>query len=233
MSSIAECNDSNRFSRGNEERMYLIEDWVGFYLDLPVRGFPAWSPKPEDSPYGRAFSYCTAGVVTLGAVIEKATGRKLEDFAAERLFAPLGINNVGWQFSPLGLAMGGGGLELTSRSLGSLGHLFLNAGRAGGTQIFSPEWANSSLQPQASVADGRGYEYGYYLWIQPLTVDGKTFSARLMNGNGGNKVIIQPETNSVTVITATNYGQRDAHPKSERLYESYILPILHRMATDI
>ena len=229
MSSIAECNDFNSFSRGNEERMYLIEDWVGFYLDLPVKGFPAWSPKPEDSPYGRAFSYCTAGVVTLGAVVEKATGRELEELAAERLFAPLGIDDVKWQFSPLGLAMGAGGLELKSRSLASLGQLFLDSGRAGGTQIFSPEWARSSLQAHASVADGRGYEYGYYLWIQPFSVDEKTVVARLMNGNGGNKVIVQPETNSVTVITTTNYGQRDAHSKSERLYEEFILPGLHRM----
>lgn len=226
MSSVAECNDSIPYSRGNEERMYLIEDWVGFYLDLPVKGFPAWETKPEDSPYGCAFSYCTAGVSTLGAVVERAADRQLEDFAQDALFAPLGISEARWQFSPLGLAQGGGGLELSSRSLARLGQLFLDRGRADGQQIVPAEWIDASLTPQVSVPDGRGYEYGYLLWIQSITLGEESYIARQMSGNGGNKVIIQPETISVTVITTTNYGQREAHAQSDSLCKDHILPVL-------
>ena len=226
MSSVAECDDMNMFSRGNEERMYLIEDWVGFYLDLPVRGFPGWATRPEDSPHGRAFSYCTAGVTTLGAVVERATGKPLEDFAQDRLFGPLGIMDATWQFSPLGLAQGGGGLELSTRALGRLGQLLLDGGTYRGQRLLPADWTEATLSPQADVPGREGTEYGYLVWLQEAEAGGRRVVTRAMAGNGGNKVIIEPETRSVTVITTRNFGQRDAHAKSDRLYAEAILPAL-------
>ncbi len=225
MSGPLECNDSNPWSRGNEERMYLIEDWTGFFLDLPIAGIPAWMPKPEDSPYGRAFSYCTAGVSTLGAVVESATGEKLEDFAQSSLFAPLGIEQAEWQFSPLGLAQGGGGLSLTSRDLEKFGRIYANGGMFEGQQILSAEWVEASITPKVEVPDQQDMKYGYLFWLRNFTHDGTVYRAAQMSGNGGNKVIILPEAGIVTVITKIDFGQNNAHQQSETLFEDHILPL--------
>ena len=78
MNSALDCNDWVDKSPGNEEGMYPQQDWVKFALDLPVRST-------------RGFSYCTAGVVTLGAVLERAAGVAVPEFARKNLFEPLGI----------------------------------------------------------------------------------------------------------------------------------------------
>jgi CubicO group peptidase (beta-lactamase class C family) len=224
MSSLLECNDENEFSRGNEERMYLVEDWAKFTLDLPIRGFPDWEPTPEKSPYGRAWSYCTAGVTTLGPLLERATGQHIADFAATVLFKPLGISAVKWQYQPLGAAMTGGGLQLRSRDLLKLGRLYLNDGRWEGHQVISADWVHRSLSPHANARADT--DYGYLWWLQTFEVNGHKIRTFGMYGTGGNKLFILPEQKVAVVITTVNYRVAGAGSLTDKLFLSEIIPAI-------
>ena len=224
MSSLLECDDNNQNSRGNEERMYLVEDWSRFVADLPIRGFPEWQPRPEQSPYGRAWSYCTAGTALLGPLLEKVSGQSVPEFAAANLFKPLGIDKVKWQFQPKGTAMTGGGLQLRSVDLMKLGQLYLDGGRWDGKQVIPAEWVKRSIAPHANAREG--VDYGYLWWLQSFKVNGRTVPAYGMAGSGGNKVFVLPELDAVVVITTTNFQVRDTHPLSEKLLTKLIMPVL-------
>jgi len=221
MSSLLECDDENPYSRGNEERMYLVEDWVKFTLDLPVKGFPEWETPPEKSPYGRAWSYCTAGPTTLGPLIERSVKEPLQKFAQRALFGPLDITDVRWQLTPLRDPMTGGGLQLSTRDLWKLGQLYLNGGRWEGRQVISEAWVRRSVSPHANARPAT--DYGYLWWLQTFDVPGKAVRTWGMYGTGGNKVYVLPDQDAVVVITTTNYRVPHSGELTDRLFVELLI----------
>jgi CubicO group peptidase (beta-lactamase class C family) len=226
MSSPLECDDWNDASRGNEERMYLVEDWTQFVLDLPIRGRMHLGEKPQPPPFGRNFSYCTGGVFVLSEVLQRVTGARTDEYAQAKLFTPLNISNVTWVYSPLGVPQTGGGLRLSSRDLLKIAQLYLSGGRWNGKQIVSEAWVKASTTPHAQI--DATTNYGYLWWLKSFGPAERQFAAFLMTGNGGNKIAAFPQLDMAVVITSTNYNARGMHQQTDRILNDYILSGLQR-----
>lgn len=225
MSSILECSDDDSFSRGNENRMYIVEDWSKFYIDLPVRSYP-YSPKPADSPYGRAMSYCSAGAALLSEVVQAAIQMPAERYLKERLLQPLAIENYTLHFSPTGTLNTAGGSEYQSRDLLKFIQLFLQKGSWNGEEILSPNWISKATSPKANAWEGM--DYGYLLWLKKFG-NSVPVASYAMAGNGGNKVVAFPEMNVTVVLTTTNYNNRKAHGYTDEILNNFVVPGLQDM----
>ena len=70
----------------DEARMHRARDACRYVLGLAAT-----------APAGQEFFYNTGALALVSAIIRKATGRPLDEFAREALFEPLGITAVEWE----------------------------------------------------------------------------------------------------------------------------------------
>ena len=224
MSSILECDDNNSFSRGNEERMYIIEDWLQFFVDLPVGSYP-FGPKPEESPYGRVMSYCSAGAAALAEVVQAAVGQPSDTFLKENFLDPLEITDYEFHYTPTHALNTAGGSGYRSRDFLKMIQAFLQKGQWNGEELLSEDWIAKATTPKANARED--VDYGYLIWLKSFGSE-KKYSAYYMSGNGGQKVLAIPELDLAVVITTTNYGNRKGHGYTDELMDRYIVPAFEK-----
>ena len=226
MSGPLECDDWNSFSRGNEERMYLVEDWSAFFFNLPIKNRPSWEIPDDDGEFGRIFTYCTAGAQLLGEIVERAADETAAMYASRQLFSPIGITNPKWNYASSGKAHLGGGLELTTADWARVARLYVNRGRVGTEQIISESWLAASMADHVQIDEVTNY--GYLWWRPRYEVGGVTYVANAMSGSGGNRVYVLPEFQMAVVLTKSDFRDGDAHEKSDRLFVDEIAARLRR-----
>jgi CubicO group peptidase (beta-lactamase class C family) len=190
--------------------MEASSDWIQFVLDQPMAEQP-----------GRSFRYNSGATQLLAGVLRQATGRQADDYARERLFAPLGITRFAWKRAH-GVTDTEGGLYLAPRDLARLGVLVLQDGVWEGRRIVPPGWIRESTMPRVRASDAqeseRVYDYGYQWWLIPATAARPGAVAAL--GYGGQRLIVVPERGLVAVFTGWNIWERaplSAHLVLERL----------------
>lgn len=146
-------------------------DWVEFTINRKMAREP-----------GTVFNYSSGESQLLSHIFHAATGRDIEEYAAEHLFAPLGIEHFLYD-------------------LAKIAYLFLKKGVWNGKTIVTPEWVVDSVSPHLDVGES-GVGYGLKWWIYPYA-DGSQV-AWAGSGFGGQMPIVIPEHHLVLVFTGWN-----------------------------
>ena len=197
MRSGLDCDDRNRRSPGQEERMYRTRDWVAFFAQLPAVAEP-----------GERSAYCTGGLVALGEVLRAATGEAPDDFARDALFEPLGISEVEWAHFDGGRGVDTGGhLELRARDFAKIGELVRRRGEWGGERILPEAWIAEATTAHTRVD---GEDYGYAWWLADLSTPAGPIRVWYASGNGGQTLFVVPELELVVAFTGRNYNSPKA-----------------------
>jgi CubicO group peptidase (beta-lactamase class C family)/murein DD-endopeptidase MepM/ murein hydrolase activator NlpD len=178
----------------SEIRMIATSDPVRFVLQQGMRSKP-----------GTMFNYSGGATTVLAAAIERGTRQRLEDFARERLFRPLGIADTEWVRLPNGGGVSAAsGLRLRPRDMAKLGQLLVGYGAWQGRQVVPREWIAESIRPRIR-ADGF-YHYGYHWWLGQTSMKGRQLQWTSGSGWGGQRVFAQPDLDLVVAVTAGHYG---------------------------
>jgi len=196
MSTGLDCNDWDKKSKGQEDKIYKKEDWLQYFLDLPMINEP-----------GAVSEYCTMCAVMIAEIISQASGLTIDKFAERYLFIPLGIANVSWgHTSNKPVIPSGKRLYMSARDLAKIGQLLLNKGVWNGKQIVSEAWLKASTFGQTKIT---GIDYGFFWWTIPFKINDKTIDAYAATGNGGQYIMVFPESDMVAVFTGGAYNSQD------------------------
>ena len=212
MASGLDSDDWKKKSKGHERFMYKHNDWRKFMLNIPLVENP-----------GEYFRYSTGGAFLLGQVIEDAAKEKVDAFAKNTLFDPLGIEKVEWEYTKAGQVDTGGHLKMRPRDMLKIGHLVLNKGVWKRKKIVSPDWVRLSTTKWAVAEDP--YSYAFMWWIRDFEFKSHNFRTIFAWGNGGQFIFIIPELEAVVVFTGSNYNSEKTKQPFDIL-EKTIIPLL-------
>ena len=194
----------------DEGRMHMAPDPCRYVLSLPAT-----------APPGQEFFYNTGALTLVSAIVRKATGRPLDEFARAVLFEPLGITRFEW-IRVKGDADAGGGLRLRPRDMAKIGQLVLAGGRWNDRQVVSKAWVETSTAPKFKATNG--LSYGYLWWLGRSPLNGREVYWAGALGRGGQSIRIVPELDLVVVVTAGYY--QDYSPRAFQVQSGVFRDVL-------
>lgn len=154
--------------------------------------------KIEEDP--GTFSYKSVNTLLLGIIIEKATGKPLEEYFQEKIWTPLGMEydgtlNLDSKKSHMFKSFCG--VNSTARDYAKFGRLYLQNGMWNGKRIISEEWV---LKSRTYYGSERASVYYSYQWR--IDNNGNFWA----QGHLGQFIFVSPKHNVIIVRTGKKYG---------------------------
>jgi len=167
---------------------------------------------------GTFWEYHSGDTELLGLVLEKATGKRLSDYASEKLWRPMHAEYPAlWSLdTDNGMEKAYCCFNATARDFARIGSLMLNKGKFRGTQLLDNKFVEESIKP-CNVKDADGKPVGYYgmqWWLLPDR-DGVFYARGIL----GQYVIVVPKKNIVVV----RLGKKRGEPVNDSYDEVYAL----------
>jgi CubicO group peptidase (beta-lactamase class C family) len=150
--------------------------------------------REVDVPPGTRFNYSSGDTMLLSGMLEMATGRSAGDYAAEKIFGPLGMTQVEWWRDAPGHTLTYCCLDTPTRDFARFGLLYEREGKWEDGPVVPSSWVRASVEPSATDEG-----YGYKWWLTGRTKPGipaDTFSAR---GHDGQFIYVIPSLDIVAV----------------------------------
>lgn len=96
---------------------------------------------------GSAFSYNNKAVNLLSGIVQRTSGKRMDLYIRDALFAPLGITDFSWTLDKAGNPHAMAGLQILPADLAKLGQLVLNRGRWSGQVLIAEGYFDEALRP--------------------------------------------------------------------------------------
>jgi CubicO group peptidase (beta-lactamase class C family) len=200
-------------TRNSEIAMEFAPDRYRFALDRPIVAAP-----------GERWIYSGGAVALLGALIERGSGQRLNTFAQDHLFAPLGITRSEWFAGMDGNYSAAAGLRLGALDLLRIGAMLAESGRFEGQTVVPSTWLSQSWTQRATTSWGQAYGCLWYLdTARPPAFSGGTPSIGAF-GNGGQRLFLLPEAGLACVVLAGLYDTPGAEQGPQRIWEEFVVP---------
>ena len=95
---------------------------------------------------GEVISYNNKAVALLGGVIERASGKRMDQFFEQEFYSYMDIKQYGWIQDKAGNPTAHGAFKLLPQDFAKFGELMLDGGKYNGHQIVDTEWVEMSLE---------------------------------------------------------------------------------------